>query len=181
LRIKTRDGDVNGSAAYQGIPLQRIDLKRFDAVATVSFDAASSSEAAGLILHSTLAFNVTLSLTRTAAGKAIELASFTNAANRTNGAAAIRNTIAAIPFDGTSAHLKVAFDGQENATFSFSADGATWQVVGTPVGVGLGGQADLSWRLQAWSGAAMGLFAVKRGATTDNYADVDSFTVTGQD
>jgi Beta xylosidase C-terminal Concanavalin A-like domain len=81
----------------------------------------------------------------------------------------------------TSAHLKVTFDGKENATFSFSADGSTWQVVGTPVSVGLGGEVDLSWRLQAWSGATIGVFAVKRGATADNYADFDAFTVTRQD
>ena len=63
---------------------------------------------------------------------------------------------------GTSVHLKVSFDGQENATFSFSADGCTWQVVGTPISVGLDGQVDLSWRLQAWTGATIGLFAVKQ-------------------
>ncbi len=66
----------------------------------------------------------------------------------------------------------------ENATFSFSTDGCTWQVVGPPVSVGLDGQVDLSWRLQAWTGATIGLFAVKNGATTENYADFDSFTVT---
>ncbi len=43
------------------------------------------------------------------------------------------------------------------------------------------GQVDLSWRLQAWTGATIGLFAVKNGATTENYADFDSFTVTNQD
>jgi hypothetical protein len=92
--------------------------------------------------------------------------------------------MATVPFDptlGTPVHLKVSFDGQENATFSFSADGCTWQVVGTPVSVGLGGQVDLSWRVQAWSGATIGLFAVKNGATGDNYADFDAFTVTSQD
>jgi hypothetical protein len=89
--------------------------------------------------------------------------------------------VAAVPFDGTSAHLEVSFDGQENATFSYSADGSTWQVVGTPISVSLAGQVDLSWRVQAWSGATMGLFAVKRGATGDNHADFDSFTVTRQD
>ena len=47
-----------------------------------------------------------------------------------------------------------------------------------PVSVRLGGEVDLSWRVQAWSGAAIGLFAVKAGATADNYADFDSFTVT---
>jgi xylan 1,4-beta-xylosidase len=181
LRIKTQDGDVNGSAAYQGILLQRIDLKRFDAETTVSFDAGSGAEAAGIILHSTLASNVMFSLTRTTTGKVIELASFTSGASRTDGAAATRNAVAAVPFDGTSVHLKVSFDGQEGATFSFSADGSTWQVVGTPISVGLGGQVDLSWRLQAWTGATIGLFAVKNGATSDNYADFDSFTVTRQD
>jgi len=181
LRIKTQDGDVNGSAAYKGVPLQRIDLKRFDAEATVSFDPENGTEAAGLILHSTLAFNVMLSLTRATTGKVIELASFTNDASRTDGAGATRNTVAAIPFDATSVHLKASFDGQEYVTFSFSADGSVWQVVGTPIGVGLGGQVDLSWRLQAWTGATIGLFAVKRGATVDNYADFDSFTVTRLD
>jgi xylan 1,4-beta-xylosidase len=181
LRIKTRAGDVNGSAAYQGVPLQRIDLKRFDAETVVAFDARSGAEAAGLILHSTLAFNVMFSLTRTAAGKVIELASFTNGASRTDGAGATRNIVAAVPFDGTSAHLRVDFDGKENATFSFSADGSTWQVVGTPISVGLGGRVDLSWRLQAWTGATMGLFAVKAGATADNYADFDGFTVTSRE
>jgi xylan 1,4-beta-xylosidase len=181
LRIKTRAGDVNGSVAFQGIPLQRIDLKRFDAETVVAFDAQSGGEAAGLILHSTLAFNVTLSLTRTSNGKVVELASFTNPQNRTDGAGASRTTLAAVPFDGTSAHLKVSFDGKENASFSFSDDGSTWQAVGTPISVGLDGQVDLSWRVQAWSGAALGLFAVKNGATTDNYADFDSFTVTSQD
>jgi hypothetical protein len=122
-----------------------------------------------------------LSLTRAPSGKVIELASYTNGAVRTDGAAATRNVVAAVPFNGTSAHLKVSFDGHENATFSFSADGSTWQVVGTPISVGLGGQVDLSWRLQAWSGATMGLFAVKRGATADNHADFDSFTVTNRE
>ena len=70
---------------------------------------------------------------------------------------------------------------RQSATFSFSTDGCAWQSVGPPISVGLGGQADLSWRLQAWSGAAIGLFAVKRGATTDNYADFDSVTVTNRD
>ena len=181
LRINTQDGDVNGSAAYQGVPLQRIDLKRFDAEATVSFDPENGTEAAGLILHSTLAFNVMLSLTRATTGKVIELASFTSGASRTDGAGATRNTVAAVPFDGTSVHFKASFDGQEHVTFSFSADGSAWQVVGTPIGVGLGGQVDLSWRLQAWTGATIGLFAVKRGATVDNYADFDSFTVTRLD
>jgi xylan 1,4-beta-xylosidase len=181
LRIKTRNGDVNGSAAYQGIVLQRLDLKQFDAETTVAFDAQSGTEAAGLILHSTLAANVMLSLTRTTTGKVIELASFTSGASRTDGAGATRNIVAAVPFDGTSAHLKVSFDGHENAAFSFSADGSTWQVVGTPISVGLGGQGDLSWRLQAWTGATIGLFAVTRGATADNYADFDSFTVTSQE
>ena len=181
LRIKTRDGDVNGAAAYQGIPLQRIDLKRFEATTAVTFDAKDGAEAAGLILHSTLAFNVTFALTRTASGKVIELASFNNATNRTDGAGATRNTVATVPFDGTSAHLKVSFDGHETATFSYSADGCAWRPVGTPISVGLDGQVDLSWRLQAWTGAAIGLFAVKAGATSDNYADFDSFTVTDQD
>jgi xylan 1,4-beta-xylosidase len=181
LRIKTRDGDVNSAAAYEGIPLQRIDLKRFEAETEISFDAASGAEAAGLILHSTFAFNVMFSLTRTDAGKVIELASFTNGASRADGPSATRTTVATVPFDGTSAHLKVSFDGHENATFSFSTDGCQWQVVGTPISVGLNGQVDLSWRLQAWSGAAIGLFAVKNGATMDNYADFDSFTVTNQD
>ena len=103
LRIKTRDGDVNALPAYTGMPLQRIDLKRFDAETAVTFDARSAGEAAGLILHSTAAFNVMLSLTRTDSGKVIELASFTNATNRTDGAQATRNTIAAVPFHGTSA------------------------------------------------------------------------------
>ena len=181
LRIKTRDGDVNALSAYQGMPLQRIDLKRFDAETAVTFDARSAGEAAGLILHSTAAFNVMLSLTRTDTGKVIELASFTNATNRTDGAQATRNTIAAVPFHGTSAHLKVSFDGHENAAFSFSTDGCTWQVVGTPISVGLDGQVDLSWRLQAWSGATIGLFAVKAGATADNYADFDSFAIANLD
>jgi hypothetical protein len=78
-------------------------------------------------------------------------------------------------------HLRVSFDGHENATFSYSTDGCTWKTVGAPVSVGLNGQVDLSWRLQAWSGAAIGLFAVKNGATADNYADFDSFTVTNLD
>jgi hypothetical protein len=128
-----------------------------------------------------VAFNVMFSLTRTGARKVIELASFTSAANRIDGAKATRKTIATVPFDGTSARLKVSFDGQENAAFAFSGDGRTWQAVGTPVSVRLGGQVDLSWRVQAWSGAAIGLFAVKAGAMADNYADFDSFTVTSQD
>jgi xylan 1,4-beta-xylosidase len=181
LRIRTRDGDVNGAAAYQGIPLQRIDLKRFDAETAVSFDARSGAEAAGLILHATFAFNVMFSLTRTETGKVIELATFTNAASRTDGLRAARTTVAAVPFDATSAHLKVSFDGQESATFSYSTDGCTWQVVGAPIGVGLGAEVDLSWRLQAWTGATMGVFAVKGGATSDNCADFDSFTVTNRD
>ena len=101
LRIKTRDGDVNGAAAYEGMPLQRIDLKHFDAETEVSFDAQSGAEAAGLILHSTFAFNVMFSLTRTDAGKVIELASFTNATTRTDGPGATRATIATVPFDPT--------------------------------------------------------------------------------
>ena len=121
------------------------------------------------------------SLTRTDSGKVIELASFTNPANRLDGARATRTTIATVPFESTSVHLKVSLDGMENATFSFSTDGCTWQVVGTPVSVGLHGQVHLSWRLQAWTGATIGLFAVKNGATTDNYADFDSLTVTSQD
>jgi xylan 1,4-beta-xylosidase len=181
LRIKTREGDVSGAAAYQGIPLQRIDLKRFDAETAIAFDAVSGTEAAGLILHSTRAFNVMLSLTRTTTGKVIELASFTGGASRTDGAAATRNTLATVAFDGTSARLKVSFDGHENASFFFSADGATWQAVGKPISVGLDGQVDLSWRLQAWTGATIGLHAVKRGATADNSADFDSFTVTSRE
>lgn len=181
LRIKTRDSDLNASAAYKGTLLQRIDLKRFHAETAVTFDAQGGNEAAGLLLHSTIAFNVMFSLTRTDGGKVIELASFSNAASRIDGAKAIRTTMAAVPFDGTSAHLKVTLDGQENATFSFSVDGSTWQVVGTPVSLGLGGQVDLSWRVQAWSGATIGLFAVKAGARADNYADFDSFTVTSEE
>ena len=181
LRIATQDGDVNAAAAYLGIPLQRVDLKHFDAETVVSFDAESGAEAAGLLLHSTLAFDAMLSMTRTSAGKVIELASFTNPMSRTDGVAAARTTIATVPFDGTSAHLKVSFDGMENATFSFSADGCTWQAVGTPVSVGLGGQVDLSWYLNEWTGATIGLYAVKNGATTDNHADFDSFTVTSYD
>src|SRR5262249_30921324 len=150
----------------------------FTAETAVTFDAQSVGEAAGLMLHSTVAFNVMLSLTRTDAGKVIELASYSNADSRIDGARAIRTTLATVPFDGTSAYFKVDFDGYENATFSFSADDCRWQTVGTPISVGLGGQVDLSWRLQAWSGATIGLFAVKNGATTDNYADFDSFTVT---
>jgi hypothetical protein len=53
-------------------------------------------------------------------------------------------------------------------------------VVGKLVSVGLDGQVDLSWRLQGWTGATMGLFAVKKGATADNHADFDSFTVADQ-
>jgi xylan 1,4-beta-xylosidase len=184
LRIKTREYDVNAFPAYKGTPLQRVDLKRFSAETAVTFDAQSSNEAAGLILHATVAVNVMLSLTRTDSGKVIELASYTNVANRLDGARATRTTIAAVPFAppvGTPVHLKVSLDGMENATFSFSTDGCTWQVVGTPISVGLDGQVDLSWRLQAWTGATIGLFAVKNGATADNYADFDSFTVTSQD
>jgi len=50
-----------------------------------------------------------------------------------------------------------------------------------PVSVALNGDADLSWRLNAWSGATIGLFAVKNGATADNYADFDSFTITNRE
>jgi xylan 1,4-beta-xylosidase len=184
LRIKTRDGDVNGAAAYQGVVLQRVDLKRFDVEATIEFDAQSGAEAAGLILHATPAFNVTFSLTRTDTGKMIELASFANAASRTDGAGATRTTLAAVPFEpmpGALIHLEVSFDGQENASFSFSTDGFNWQAVGTPFNVGLGGPVDLSWRLQEWTGATIGLFAVKNGATADNHADFDAFTVTSRD
>jgi hypothetical protein len=78
-------------------------------------------------------------------------------------------------------HLKVSFDGHETASFFFSADGCSWRAVGDPISVGLDGQVDLSWRLQAWSGATIGLFAVKKGATTENDADFDSFTVTSED
>ena len=91
----------------------------------------------GLILRSTLAFNVTFALTRTDAGKVIELAFFSNGSSRTDGAGATRSTVAAVPFDGTSAHLKVSCDGHENATFSFSTDGCRWQTVGGPSSVGL--------------------------------------------
>jgi xylan 1,4-beta-xylosidase len=178
LRLKTQSGDVNGSAAYNSIVLQRIDLKTFDAETVVSFDAKSGAEAAGLILHSTMAFNVMFSMTRTNTGKAIELAYFTSGTSRTDGSMATRKTAAVVPFTGTSAHLKVSFDGKENATFSFSADGVTWQTVGNPIGVGLNSTVDLSWRVQAWTGAAIGLFAVKNGAAADNYADFDSFAVT---
>jgi len=181
LRIKTRDYDVNVFPAYKGAPLQRVDLKRFSAETAVTFDAQSGNEAAGLILHSTVAFNVMLSLTRTDSGKVIELASYTNAENRIDGARGARNTIATVPFEGTTAHLKVSVDGMENAAFSFSTDGCTWKPVGAPVSVGLDGAVDLSWRLQAWTGATIGLFAVKNGATADNYADFDSFTVASQD
>lgn len=184
LRIKTRDGDVNGMAAYPGIPMQRLDLKHFDAETAVSFDARTGAEAAGVILHSTPAFNLTLALTRTDAGKVVELASFTNATNRNDSAGATRTTLATVPFDpkpGAATHLKVSFDGHENASFFFSTDGCTWRAVGAPVSVGLGGQVDLSWRVQAWSGATIGLFAVKKGATADNDADFDSFTVTDLD
>ncbi len=181
LRIKTHAGDVNDSATYQSIPMQRIDLKTFEAETVVSFDPESGAEAAGIILHATVGINVMLSLTRTDAGKIIELASFINDASRTDGAGATRKTLAAVPFDRTSVHLKVSFDGQENAAFSFSPDGRTWQAVGTPISVGLGDQVDLSWRLWAWTGATIGLFAVKNGATTDNVADFDSFTVRSQE
>jgi beta-xylosidase len=161
--------------------LQRIDLKRFTAETVVTFDARSGAEAAGLILHATVAFNVMLSLTRTDAGKVIELASFTNPASRIDGSRATRAAIATVPFDGASAHLRVSVDGQENASFSYSTDGCAWHDVGAPVSIGLDGQVDLSWRLQEWSGATIGLFAVKNGATADNHADFDSFTVTDLD
>jgi hypothetical protein len=117
-------------------------------------------------------------LTRAAGGKVIELASHSNRTNRSDGATATRTIVASVPFEGTSARLKVSFDGKESASFSFSADGSTWQAVGAPIRVGLDGQVDLSWRLQAWSGAAIGLYAVKKGATLDSFADFDAFTVT---
>jgi beta-xylosidase len=161
--------------------MQRIDLKQFDAETAVSFDPEDGAEAAGIVLHSTVAFNVMFSLTRTGDGtKVIELASYTGA-SRIDGPDATRNTLATVPFDGTAVHLKVSFDGMENATFWFSADGCTWQDMGVPVSVALNGDVDLSWRLQAWPGAAIGLFAVKNGATADNYADFDSFTVTDRE
>jgi xylan 1,4-beta-xylosidase len=181
LRLYTQAGDVNGADAYKSIPLQRIDLKQFEAVTKVTFDAKSGKEAAGLILHATVGYNVMLSLTRTTDGKVVELAYFTNEDSRTDGEGATRTTIETVPFDGTTAHLKVNFDGEENASFSFSADGSTWQVIGAPISVAFDGEVDLSWRLYHWSGAAIGLFAVKRDATADNFADFDSFTVTNQD
>ena len=110
----------------------------------VSFDPQDGAEAAGIILHSTVAFNVMFSLTRTPDGKVIELASYTGA-NRIDGVGATRNTLATVPFDdalGTSVHLKISFDGMENATFSFSADGCTWQDMGVPVSVALNGDVD---------------------------------------
>jgi hypothetical protein len=45
LRLNTQDGDVNSAAAYQSIPLQRIDLKRFDAVTEISFDVKRGATA----------------------------------------------------------------------------------------------------------------------------------------
>ena len=55
--------------------MQRIDLKQFDAETAVSFDPEDGAEAAGIVLHSTVAFNVMFSLTRTGDGsKVIELA-----------------------------------------------------------------------------------------------------------
>ena len=44
-----------------------------------------------------------------------------------------------------------------------------------------GVEVDLSWYLNEWTGATIGLYAVKNGATTDNHADFDSFTVTSYD
>ncbi len=77
-------------------PLQRIDLKQFDAETAVSFDPEDGAEAAGIVLHSTVAFNVMFSLTRTGDGKVIELASYTGA-SRIDGADATRNTLATVP------------------------------------------------------------------------------------
>jgi hypothetical protein len=47
--------------------------------------------------------------------------------------AATRTTLATVPFapkEGAATHLKVSFDGRENASFFFSTDGCTWRAVG---------------------------------------------------
>jgi hypothetical protein len=102
-------------------------------------------------------------------------------ANRLDGARATRTTIATVPFDGTSVHLKVSLrrDGERHLLLQHRRLHLAGR--GHTVSVGLDGQVDLSWRVQAWTGATIGLFAVKNGATSDNYADFDSFTVANLD
>lgn len=183
LRIHTRPGDINSFNSLTNILLQRVNAKKFELSAKVEFDAKSGSEAAGVHLWHDPTRNLWLSTTIKDGSKILEVGKYANGEKSVLWTTP--NTI------GSTVYLKIAVDGEEHATFFYSADNKAWTKLGEPVyfgdagtklrsGVSIG--LDLGWvgtkMSNGWTGTTMGIFAVQNGSGTANNADFDWFRVT---
>ncbi|MDI1318826.1 MAG: family 43 glycosylhydrolase, partial [bacterium] len=130
LRIHAQPGDLGSISALPGILQQRVTGKVFSVETKLIFSAAGNA-AAGLHLYHDPLMNLWLAATRRD-GKAVITVGKYNLGTRTD--------LWTEPNPhGDTVHLKIAVDGNEQATFFFGPDGKKWQQVGGKVYFGASG------------------------------------------
>ena len=131
LRIFTQPGDLGSTTALPGVFQQRVTHKAFTVETSVTFDAHSGREAAGLHFYHDPRMNFWFALStdhneprlvigKTDQGKRTDLWSAKNP-------------------HGKTARLRIVVDGHERATFFHSADGQAWEQLGESIYFGASG------------------------------------------
>jgi beta-xylosidase len=162
--------------------LQRVTAKEFEFSTLLDFDAIGNKEKAGLHMYHDPGMNFWLASSIKQGEKIFEVGKYNNGKK-----AVLWTTPNKI---GRKVHLKIEVDGEETARFYFSADGKTWEQLGSEVYFGDSwldlrdnkkGNPDLGWigvkKRNGWSAATFGIFAVSDGAEKSNRADFDFFRV----
>jgi xylan 1,4-beta-xylosidase len=146
LRIHTQPGDLASLSALPAIFQQRFIDKSFSIETKVTFDARDGREAAGIHLFHDPLMNVWLASTVNHGEKRIEV-------GRHNLGVRDDLWVTTNPL-GNTLYLKITLDGEESATFYYSADGKKWEQLGATLYIGasahhlrnnLKGDPDLGW------------------------------------
>jgi beta-xylosidase/lysophospholipase L1-like esterase len=131
LRVRPQAGDLGSISALPAVFLQRVIDTKFSFETKLTFAPKDGREAAGLQLYHDPLMNLWLAATVRDGRPAIVVGKY-NLGRRTE--------LWSVPNPaGDTVHLKIAVNGQEEATFFFSADGKQWQQVGKGVYIGASG------------------------------------------
>ncbi len=183
LRIHLRAGKPIEKAVLPAVFLQRVTDKRFRLATRVVFDAAAPGSAAGLCMYHDPGMNFWLVTSHRDGKKVIEVGKTNNGKRQTLWT--VENRF------GADVHLRIDVDGEESATFHYGPDGKQWTRLGGNIYFGdswqdlrggRGGDPDLGWvgikKRNAWSAAALGVFAVRTADAKPTPADFDFVQVT---
>ncbi|MHA1179356.1 MAG: family 43 glycosylhydrolase [Alphaproteobacteria bacterium] len=183
LRIHSRAGKPIEKKVLPAVFLQRVTNKRFRLATRVVFDAAAPGHAAGLCMYHDPGMNFWLTTTHRDGKRVIEVGKTNNGERKTLWT--VENKI------GVEVHLRIDGDGEESATFYYGPDGKQWTRLGGSIYFGdswqdlrngRGGDPDLGWvgikKRNAWSAAALGVFAVRAVDGQPTPADFDFVQVT---